>query len=131
VTLSFSSAMSVGNGATFAVTFTELHKKAVTLCHIYFSARDSSVGIATGYGLDDRGVGVQVPVEARIFTSPRRPDRVFGPPNLPSNGCWGLFLRGLSGCGVKLTIHLQLVPRSRKCGSINSLPIRHHCVMLN
>jgi hypothetical protein len=24
--------------------------------------RDSVVGIATGYGLDDRGVGVQVPV---------------------------------------------------------------------
>jgi hypothetical protein len=25
-------------------------------------SRDSSVGIATGYGLDDRGVGVRVPV---------------------------------------------------------------------
>jgi hypothetical protein len=27
------------------------------------------VGIATGYGLDDQGVGVQVPVGSRIFTS--------------------------------------------------------------
>jgi hypothetical protein len=29
---------------------------------------------------------------------------------------------GVSGCGVKLTTHLQLVPRSRKCGSIHPLP---------
>jgi hypothetical protein len=28
-------------------------------------SRDSSVGIATGYGLDDRGVGVQVPLGVR------------------------------------------------------------------
>jgi hypothetical protein len=31
-------------------------------------SRDSSVGIATAYGLDDRGVGVGVPVGSRIFT---------------------------------------------------------------
>jgi hypothetical protein len=30
-------------------------------------SRDSAVGIATGYGLDDRGVGVRVPVGSRIF----------------------------------------------------------------
>jgi hypothetical protein len=29
----------------------------------------------TGYGLDDRGVGVRVPVGSRIFSSPRRSDR--------------------------------------------------------
>jgi hypothetical protein len=28
---------------------------------------DSVVGIATGYGLEDRGVGVRVPVESGIF----------------------------------------------------------------
>jgi hypothetical protein len=38
-------------------------------------SRDSAVGIATGYGPDDRGVGVRFPVEARIFFSPCRPDR--------------------------------------------------------
>jgi hypothetical protein len=31
------------------------------------SCRDSAVSIATGYGLDDRGVGVRVPVGSRIF----------------------------------------------------------------
>jgi hypothetical protein len=30
----------------------------------------------TGYGLDDRGVGVRVPVGSRIFSSPRRPERL-------------------------------------------------------
>jgi hypothetical protein len=37
--------------------------------------------IATGYGLDDRGVGGRVPVRSRIFSSPRRPDRLCGPPS--------------------------------------------------
>jgi hypothetical protein len=52
-------------------------------------SRDSVVGIATGYGLDDQGVGVGVPLEARIFTSPCRPDRLWGPPSLPPNGYRG------------------------------------------
>jgi hypothetical protein len=49
-------------------------------------SRGSVVGIATGYGLYDRGVGVRVPVVSRIFTSPNHPDRLWGPPNLLSNG---------------------------------------------
>jgi hypothetical protein len=40
------------------------------------------VGIATGYGLDDQGVGIRVPVGSKIFTSPYRTDRLWGPPNL-------------------------------------------------
>jgi hypothetical protein len=38
------------------------------------SNRDSTVGIATGYGLDDRGFGVQIRVGVRVFTSPCLPD---------------------------------------------------------
>jgi hypothetical protein len=91
-------------------------------------SRDSVVGIATSYGLDDRGVGVRVPVGLIIFTSTNRPDRLWDPPNLLSNRYRGLFPRGLSGQGVKLTTHLQLVSRSRKCGSIHPLPIRLHGV---
>jgi hypothetical protein len=40
----------------------------------YNNVRDSVVGIATGYGLDDQGVRVRVPVGSRIFSSPDRPD---------------------------------------------------------
>jgi hypothetical protein len=65
--------------------------------HIYIyiyiteGSRDRVVGIATGYGLNDRGVGVRVPVGSKIFSSPRRPDRFWGPPNLLSNGYRWLF----------------------------------------
>jgi hypothetical protein len=89
---------------------------------IFNKSRDSAFGIATSYGLHDRGVGVRVPIGSRSFSSPRRPDRLCGSPNLLSNGYWGHFPRGLSGRGVKLTSHLQLVQRSRKCGSIHPLP---------
>jgi hypothetical protein len=40
--------------------------------------RDSAVGIATSYGLDDRRVGVRVPVRSRIFllSKSSRPDTI-------------------------------------------------------
>jgi hypothetical protein len=46
------------------------------LRHVLLYCRDSSVGIATSYGLDDRGVRVRVPVGSRIFCFPNRPDRL-------------------------------------------------------
>jgi hypothetical protein len=46
------------------------------------TSRYSVVGIVTGYGLDDRGVGVRVLVASRIFSYPRRSDRLWSPPNL-------------------------------------------------
>jgi hypothetical protein len=60
-------------------------ERTVSLTYIYFGSRDSAVGIATGYGLDDRGGGVRILVGSRIFSSPR-PDRIWGPPSLLSNG---------------------------------------------
>jgi hypothetical protein len=56
---------------------------------------DSAVSIETSYRLDDRGVRVGVPVGSRIFTSPCCPDQLWSPPNLLSNGYWGLFPRGV------------------------------------
>jgi hypothetical protein len=71
-------------------------------------SQDSAVGIASGYGLGDQGVGVRVPVGSRIFSTLSRPV-----------------------LGVKVTTHLQLVPRSRKCGSIHPSPIRFDGVVLS
>jgi hypothetical protein len=55
---------------------------------------DSSVGIATGYGLLGLKVGVRIPVELRFFFSPRRPERFWGTSSLLSNGYRELFPRG-------------------------------------
>jgi hypothetical protein len=44
----------------------------------HMRSRDSVVGIATVYVLDDRGVGVRVPVASRTFSYPRHPDRLWG-----------------------------------------------------
>jgi hypothetical protein len=58
------------------------------ISYSYSNSRESrhAVGIATGYGQNDRGVGLHVPVGSRILTSPYRPDRLWGPPNILSNG---------------------------------------------
>jgi hypothetical protein len=63
--------------------------KVIVYVKVNDSSRDSSVGIATDYGLDDRAIGVRVPVGSRIFTSSRRPYRLWGPPTLLSNGYRG------------------------------------------
>jgi hypothetical protein len=60
----------------------------------FIESRNEAVGIVTDYGLDNQGIGVQVPVGARIFTSPCHPNQLFGPPSLLSNGYQGLFAWG-------------------------------------
>jgi hypothetical protein len=56
--------------------------------------RYSAVSIVTGYGLDVQVVRVRVPVRASFFSSPHHPHGFWAPPNLLSNGYWGLFPRG-------------------------------------
>jgi hypothetical protein len=101
------------------------------ISYLTLGSRDSAVGVATGYGLDDRGVGIRVPVGARSFCSPCRPDRFCVPPNLLSNGYRGLFPRERNRRGVKLTTHLHLQPSSRKVEIYLYSPIRLHGKVLN
>jgi hypothetical protein len=45
---------------------------------VRFGSRDSVVGLATGYGLDNRGVGFRVPVGSKIN---------FSLSSIPALGC--------------------------------------------
>jgi hypothetical protein len=68
-----------------------------------------------------RVAGVRVPVGSTnfYFSISSRPALRFTQP--PIKWVPGALSRGHSGRGVKLTTHLQLVPRSRKSGSTHQL----------
>jgi hypothetical protein len=93
--------------------------------------RDSAVGIATGYGLDDGGVGVRVPVGSRIFSSPSPPDRLWGPPNLPSNGYGGVLSPGVKRPVREADHSLPTSAEIKKNVDLRPLPIRLHGVVLD
>jgi hypothetical protein len=61
---------------------------------VKYMSRNSAVGMVSGYGLDDRCIGVRVLVEVRFFSSPRHPDLFWGPLSHLSNEYPGLFPRG-------------------------------------
>jgi hypothetical protein len=94
--------------------------------HVGLECGCSAVGIATSYALNDLGFWVRVLVGLIILTSPYRPDRIWAhPASYPMNTV-GSFSGG-KAADLKLTILLQLVPISRKCGFIHSLPQTAWC----
>jgi hypothetical protein len=56
-----------------------------------FCSWDSSVGIAAGYGLDDRGVRDRVPAGSRTFLSTHRPEQLGAHPASYPMGIGGSF----------------------------------------
>jgi hypothetical protein len=75
------------------------------------SSKDSSVDIVTGYKLD--GMGSNPGGRRKIISTPQRLNGSGAHPASYPMGIGGDFHRRWSSRGVKLTIHLQLVPRSR------------------
>jgi hypothetical protein len=68
------------------------------MCDIWSMwSRDSVVGVATGYGLDDRGVGVWVPVGSTIFSTSSR--LALGPTQPPLQWVPGAFSPGVKRPG--------------------------------
>jgi hypothetical protein len=109
----------LGLRATNAIALFEL---LLLITVVMVRSQDSAVGIATGYDMDDRQVWVRIPVGSRIFSSPRRPDRIRPPP--PSYP----MVTGALSPRVKRhgrEAHRSppvSVPRSRKCGSTYTSP---------
>jgi hypothetical protein len=54
--------------------------------NIYLMGHDSSVCIVTDYGQDGSGA---IPSRSKIFSSPQRPDQLWGSTSLISNAYWG------------------------------------------
>jgi hypothetical protein len=95
-------------------------------------SRDSSVGIAMGYGLDDRGSRVRFPSGARNFSLHHRVQNSSGthPASYPM-GTRASFPGG-KAAGAWSWPHLHLVPISKNAWSYTSTPaIRLHGVVLS
>jgi hypothetical protein len=89
----------------------------------WLKIRDSSLGIATGYGVDDP---VSIPDMARLFSTASRP--ALGPTQPPIKSVLGLFPRRQSG--HDLATHLHQVPMSRKVELYHHHPI-HYGIVFN
>jgi hypothetical protein len=87
-------------------------------CFLYSEwSRDSSVGIATRYGLEGPGMEYRWGESFRTY-----PDRLRGPPTLLYNG-YRIFPGSKGGGGVMLTTHFLPVPNSRKSWAIPPLTL--------
>jgi hypothetical protein len=102
----------------------------LTFWNWYPVSRDSSIGIVTGCGLDDRAVGFRIPVGSRIFFSPRRPDLLSGPPSLLSNGHRELFPRGKAAGAWSWALTSNYCRGQGNVYLCIHSPIRLHCVVL-
>jgi hypothetical protein len=98
----------------------EAHKLIWQLIFIvrYPRNRDSSVGIATGYRLDGRS---SIPGRDKIFSSPQRPDRLWGPPSLLFNGYRGSF-PGVKQPGPEADHSPPSSTEVKNCGAVSPLP---------
>jgi hypothetical protein len=92
------------------------------LCDALLRSRDSSVCIATVYGLDDRGGRSSSPgrVKNWLFSTSSR--SALGPTQPPIQRIPGAISPGVKRPGREAEHSLHVVSRSRKRGSIHPLP---------
>jgi hypothetical protein len=87
-------------------------------CSLGNESRDSTVGIGTGYELNDQGVGVRVPVGQEE----NRLDLFCGPPSLLSKGIPGDLSPGVKQPGREADHSPPTSAEDKKRGSIYPLP---------
>jgi hypothetical protein len=80
------------------------------------------VVVGAGYWLDKKEVGVRFPVGSIIFSFPRRPDWLWGPPSLLCNGYAGALSPGLKRPGREADHSPPSSTEVRKRGSVRPLP---------
>jgi hypothetical protein len=94
------------------------------VCSEFIYEPGSSVSIVSGYGLDDRAIGVRSLAEEKGFfplTSVSRPS--LGPTQPPVQWVPGVLSPGVKRCrGVTLTTHPHLVARIKMSRSYTSSP---------
>jgi hypothetical protein len=78
--------------------------------------RDSVVGLATGYGLDEGGVGVSVLVGSRIVSMSSRP--VLGCTHPPIKWVLGTLFQGMKRPGREADHSPPTSAEVKKCGSV-------------
>jgi hypothetical protein len=83
---------------------------------------DSSAGIATGYGLANRGVVARVPVGSRILFSPRRQTGSGGLPN-PIQWVPGALSPGVKRQGLEADHSHPTRAKVKKMWIIHPLPL--------
>jgi hypothetical protein len=92
-------------------------------------SRVGPVGIATGYGLDDRGVGVRVPFGSRIVPTSSSP--ALGPTQPPIEWVPGTVSSGVKRPGREADHSAPASAEVKKMWIYTSTPVRIHGVVLN
>jgi hypothetical protein len=101
----------------------EITRKIYTVPKLrrYFKFRDKAVGIATGYGIGDRGVGFRVPVEQEFSLLLVVQTGSGAHPASYPMGTGGSLLES-KAAGHETNNSPPTSARSRKCGSIHPIP---------
>jgi hypothetical protein len=101
------------------------------LAYGYTTSRNSSVGISTGYGMEDQRGGSSSPGRVNKFHFSISPRPALGSTQTPIKWVPGARFPGVKRQGREADRSPPTSAKVKKCGSIHPLPIRLHGVMPN